>query len=701
MTSTSIKAQSKADSVVKLLDKTGEDTNRVVLYQELRKLYGYNSPTKSFEYAKLALELAQKINYLRGTASAYAGLGSFYRQQGDYAKATEYQLLALKIYEKIGKYTGISAANNNLGVLYYRQGNWQEALKYYRRALLLAVANKEEEDEAVYLLNIGEVYQELNQYDSAIFYENKVIEISERLAIPDNIAYAVGIIGQVYMAQKKYEQALKNEKKALLIFEKLADSDAMAEYQADIAMVYLAMQSYDSAKLYADKCLATAQANESKQWQKEAYLLLSKLAEKKGEFEKAHQYFKHYTVLKDTIFNENSTEKMHQVQAIYETEKKQTEIDLLKKSQEVQQEQIKQQTLLLYLGAVIGVLIIFFALFLYRNNQQKQKINLLLQAQKQAIEQQNRDLEGKNNLILLKNVELEQQKEEIFAQAENLQQAHEKITIQRDVLEIKNLQIKKKSENIESSIRYAQRIQQAFLPSNENLMKAFSQFFIVYKPKDIVSGDFYWLYQEQNLTITAVADCTGHGVPGALMSMMANSLLNQTINDRQIIKPNLILDELHKGIRKALNQLDSDNRDGMDIALLAITKNDKVFIVEYAGANNSLVFFESNQMQEYKADKMAIGGFQQEKTRHFGLQTMVIENEKASNYQFYLFSDGYQDQFGGDKGRKLGKAGFKDLLAAVHTLPLPEQGRALEDNFVAWKNAEDQIDDILVLGFRL
>jgi tetratricopeptide (TPR) repeat protein/serine phosphatase RsbU (regulator of sigma subunit) len=695
------KVKSKTDSLLNLLSKSEQDTNRILLLNELRRAYSSFLPSKSFEYGKEALELSQKLNYTKGLANSYGGLGSFYRQQGDYGKATEYQLNALKYYEKLSKYNGIATANNNLGVLYYRQGNWQEAMKYYQKALYLAKKQQKEEDIATYILNIGEVHQELQQYDSAIFYERKVIEISERLNIQDNIAYAIGIIGQVYMAQKKYTEALQNELKALKIFEIIDDKDAIAEYQADIAMAYLAIKNYALAKQYAEKCLATAQKNESKQWQKEAYLALSKIAEQEKQFEQAHNYFKNYSILKDFIFNENSIQKIQQVQIIYETEKKQGEIDLLKKSQQVQQEQIKQQSLLLYLGGAIGLLIIIFAFILYRNNIQKQRTNILLQAQKQAIQVQNTDLQDKSNIILLKNIELEQQQEEILAQAENLMYAHKEITVQKNILETQNTQIKKKSDNIESSIRYAQRIQKAFLPSHEALSKTFSKYFVFYKPKDIVSGDFYWLHQEKDIIIVAVVDCTGHGVPGALMSMMGNSLLNQTISDKKIVKPHLILDELHNGIRKALHQTNTENRDGMDIALLTVTKEDSHILIEYAGANNSLIFIKNNELQEIKPDKMSIGGYQQEYERHFTLQQFRITNNDVINYSFYLFSDGYQDQFGGENIRKIGKANFRRLLNEVNYLEMEKQGEVLETYFEQWQHTQDQIDDVLVMGFVL
>ena len=239
------------------------------------------------------------------------------------------------------------------------------------------------------------------------------------------------------------------------------------------------------------------------------------------------------------------------------------------------------------------------------------------------------------------------------------------------------------------------------MPSHETLTKAFREYFVFNKPHNIVSGDFYWLHQDENTTIVAVADCTGHGVPGALMSMMGNSLLNQIVNDKQIIKPNLILDELHNGIRKALNQTNSDNRDGMDIALLTITKNTADTTVAYSGANNALIFFKDNQLHEIKANKMSIGGYQQEQERHFITQEIQIGTDELLNYSFYLFSDGYQDQFGGENIRKIGREGFRQILRDIHKQTMEKQGETLALQLTEWQGKQEQIDDILVMGFKI
>ncbi len=692
-------AQNIVDSLLQKLVTTPQDTNRVLLLNDLRKNLANSKPMQSFVYAKEAVELAEKLQFTKGLAASYGGLGSFYRQQGDYSKATEYMLKALQFYEKLGKSAGIAATNNNLGVLFYRQGNWEKALYYYHHALALVNEKDLPKPMAVYLLNIGEVHQELHQYDSAIYYEQKSIEISKRHDIEENIAYALGIIGQVYAAQKQYEKALQYELKALNALIKIDDQEGVAEYQVDVAQVYLHLKKYHLAQQYAEACLTTARQNGSKQWAKEAYTVLAHIAETEHHFEKAYVYFKQATLLKDSLLNEGNSKRMAQMQILYETDKQQIEIGNLKKDKLLQDEQLKLQRWLLYLGGLIGVLITFFAVYLYRNNRIKQRTNLLLAKQKQAIEIQNTELATQQEMILLKNAELEQQKEEMQAQSENLMQAHEEISIQRDTLAEQNAEIKHKNNNIESSIRYALRIQTAFLPTRETIQKAFPSFFVFYRPRDIVSGDFYWLYQDDTYRILAAADCTGHGVPGALMSMMGNTLLNQTVQDRQIVQPNKILDELHKGIRKALKQDDTENRDGMDISIITVEHTPTATNLQFAGANNSIILFLNGELQELKADKLSIGGLQLEENRAFNLQNLVIM--PTDKVVCYLYSDGFQDQFGGQQNRKLGRAKFRELIGNLQQHSLVQQGEEISLFFEEWRGTNDQIDDVMVIGVEL
>jgi len=283
--------------------------------------------------------------------------------------------------------------------------------------------------------------------------------------------------------------------------------------------------------------------------------------------------------------------------------------------------------------------------------------------------------------------------------------------------------IEKKNEDITSSINYAKRIQDASLPRMDKIKKMLPKSFLFFKPREIVSGDFYWcmhtepkpIYDElaafeenrqavigfepAKILIAAV-DCTGHGVPGAFMSLIGNNLLNEIVISKGITSPEIILKELHKGVRNALQQAESDNKDGMDMALCVIDEKNK--IVEYAGAKNPLIYIQNGELHEVKADKLPIGGSQKEKERTFTKHTININTPTT----FYVFSDGFQDQFGGPEGRKFMIKYMKTLLLEIHTRPMEEQRSLLAHAIEDWMlyhphEPQRQIDDILVIGFQI
>lgn len=266
-------------------------------------------------------------------------------------------------------------------------------------------------------------------------------------------------------------------------------------------------------------------------------------------------------------------------------------------------------------------------------------------------------------------------------------------------------ELKDKNHSITESINYAQRIQAAMLPNLDSVKQELPDLFVLFKPRDIVSGDFYWVaaphqYDEngnsvsKNKVMIAAVDCTGHGVPGAFMSMIGHSLLDEIVNVRGVTKPDYILRDLHEGVRYALRQNDSHNRDGMDMALVVLCK--KTRIMEFAGAKNPLLYIQDNALHQLKGDKFAIGGEQLEVERKYNRH--VIDISKPTT--FYMYSDGYQDQFGGAKGKKFMRKQLRELLFEIHQKPMSEQRQILDDTIEEWRAQanEKQVDDILVIG---
>lgn len=269
----------------------------------------------------------------------------------------------------------------------------------------------------------------------------------------------------------------------------------------------------------------------------------------------------------------------------------------------------------------------------------------------------------------------------------------------RLALEASNNELERKNKHITDSIRYAQRIQDATLPDLEEIRRFLPDSFVLLKPQSMVSGDFYWFWHEAPYTLIAAVDCTGHGVPGAFMSMKGDAILNQIVAVEKIRQPDQVLSRMHTAIQQGLKQKATKNRDGMDAAMCLINENEKT--ITFAGAKNPLVYVQNDELHRIKGSRSAIGGYRQPELVNFERTTISYAQNPIS---FYIFSDGFQDQFGGEaESRKFGAKRFRQLLFDLHKKPMPEQEARLDELFEEWRTAgeEKQIDDVLVIGVRL
>jgi serine phosphatase RsbU (regulator of sigma subunit) len=300
------------------------------------------------------------------------------------------------------------------------------------------------------------------------------------------------------------------------------------------------------------------------------------------------------------------------------------------------------------------------AFVLYRNNRSQKRSNTLLTEQRNQLKE--------------RNFEIEQQNEEI---------------------KNKNNQIVSKNKKITESINYAQRIQQAILPDQTLIKTLLPDSFVYYRPYQIVSGDFYWFGVVDKKIIYAAIDCTGHGVPGAFMSMVGSALLNEIVNQNQITEPDLILKHLHIGIRDSLRQKDTHNQDGMDMAMVVIDTATQE--LHFAGAKNPLVYIQQGELHTIKGDRYPIGDVVINKDeRSFTKHTIALDNTTVC----YMFSDGYQDQFGGPDKRKFMGKRLRKMLLENHQLDFDKQKDIYEKTLIDWIGNTTQIDDVLLIGFR-
>jgi serine phosphatase RsbU (regulator of sigma subunit)/HAMP domain-containing protein len=273
----------------------------------------------------------------------------------------------------------------------------------------------------------------------------------------------------------------------------------------------------------------------------------------------------------------------------------------------------------------------------------------------------------------------------------------EEVVRQKEEIEIQNRKLEILYKHITDSIRYAKRLQDAILPTQATIERLLPESFVLFKPKDIVSGDFYWLFSTEKRVFIAVVDCTGHGVPGAFMSIVAHNMLNQIVKQNPELNAADFLNELNALAGKTINQHSEESavRDGMDMTMCILDKDTNM--MDIAGANNPLYIFRNETLQEIRADKLPIGYLEDQPARKFTNHRLQLEKGDT----LYLFSDGYADQFGGPKGKKFMVGQFRSFLSQIHKTPMKDQYRTLDLTIEQWRGNLEQVDDILVVGFRI
>ena len=708
--------QGTIDSLLKVLKTLKEDSAIVSLLYELFDEYSYVDNNKAYQCCQQAITLSEKLDYQDGIAGGFGNIGSIYLVQSNYAQAMVYYQKSLDIYKNIGSKNEIARTTGNIGLIYMNKGNYVEALKlfiesakikeelgdkrgiiyqfnniariyyymnnknqsieYLLKALKIAKEIGDKEMEANYLHNIGIFYYSENQPDTAIYYFNLTLKIQKQLENKRGISEVLSGLGTIYIDTKKFPQALSYLQQSLEICKELNDKTGIIFTLINIGQIYFQQTDYSLSIEYYLQSLSIAKEIGSIDSEQSTCLLLAEVYSKINDYKNAFLYQQLYAQLKDTLFNNESQKALAEMGTKYETEKKEKQIEIqdLKITQQVMELNKKQIVIYAVLGGLILVLSLVVVIF--RSYRLKKKAH---------------------EVITIKNEELGQANEEISAQ-------RDEIEAQRDILSEKNTLLFEQKKGITDSINYAKRIQQAVLPSGNYANNILGDHFILFKPKDIVSGDFYWGTRVNEWLIVTVADCTGHGVPGAFMSMLGVSFLNEIIRKKEITKASEILDNLRESLIEALQQKGQtgEQKDGMDIVLCAIniTSNE----LQFSGANNPLYIIRNsnlkpldkkNILEEILPDKQPVGIYQNMKpfTNH------VVPLNKGDC--IYFCSDGYKDQFGGTKNKKFMAKQLKQLLTDNCLLTMKEQKEVLDTTFENWKGKHEQIDDVTILGLKI
>jgi len=650
------------DSLKTELAKTNNDSLKIRLYNDLFGEQFFTNYKKALDYSLKAYELSLKKNIGEKFISESANnVGVSYVLLDKYELSLKYFLIALRDAEERRDTHMMSNSLYNLGVLYDTKGEIEKGLEYTIKAAELDEAIGDIESAAISYSSISATYFIEPDYDRAMDYYNKSMVIADSIGDEETISVLYSNRALGLKKLKRYEESLIYNFKAIVIDENLDDHKAMEISYLNIAELYLEMGKSDKSIYYNTKSLNLSLELNSTKNIMLAYASLSDGYKQKGEHKKALEYMRLHATWKDTLYNQENADAIAEMETKYETEKKQTENELLKTEQKVDKIEIDKQSNQQKMLLIVLALVVIVVLYVVYSLNQKKKTNKLLKSR-------NLEISSKNEII------------------------------------------EEKNKDITDSINYAKRIQQAILPSKVVLQNHFESF-IYYRPKDIVSGDFYWIKDMGDRIYFAVVDCTGHGVPGAFMSIIGYNALNKTVEDLKIEQPGEILDNLNYEVNKALGTTGNKElviSDGMDISICCIDK--KTNELSYAGANNSLYLLKNQANKlvglngvlensesifyEVKSDKMAIGGGDNLKKYH----THTFDIDKGDSV--YLFSDGYADQFGGPKGKKFMSKPFKKLILAMQNETMDSQRNVLNKTITEWMGDLEQLDDICIVGVK-
>jgi len=625
--------------------------------------------SKALKYYLKALKMAEESGYKQIQTNALLNIGAAYNSQGDYLKALDYDLKSLKMAEELKDKNGINTSLGNIGQVYYNQGDYAKASDYYFKALKISEELGDKNAIAIHLGNIGIIYKDQKDDHKALDYFHKALKVAEELGDKNRIAIQLGNIGDIYDEKKDYSKALEYNFKALKMAEEAGDKNSIAAWLGNIGLLYTKTGKFKEAEQYLLRTQELFNSIGSMDYVMQSEEALSHLYDTTGRYKLALEHYKKSVALRDSIFSQENKKQLVRKEMNYEFDKKTAAINAEnEKQQAIAEEKSRKQKIIIWSVALGLLIMLVFAGFIFRSLRITSKQKKLIEAQKNEVTRQKEVAESQRIIA-----------EELFEVSEK----------QKELVDEKN-------KEITDSINYAKRIQQAKLPKKEEIYTALPQSFILFKPKDIVSGDFYFFHKKEKLVFIAAADCTGHGVPGAFMSMIGSEKLEDAVMHSS--NTSEILSLLNKGIKTALKQSESDEstRDGMDIAFCSVdTENG---IVKYAGANRPIWVVRKGQteIEETKATKKAIGGFTEEK-QHFDTHELKLQQGDT----FYIFTDGYADQFGGEEGKKLMTKKFKEILLDIQDKTIQEQEKYLDTFAGNWRGKMEQIDDILVIGVRL
>lgn len=664
--------------------------NLAIAYEMKEHLH--RSDSISLEVLKFIKQKRIKNTYLKALALYQLGINK--NIEFDNAGALSYLKEAADCAFSINNYELAGDIYFRMGECYIMESDYNNALEAYGKSVANCRKSNDEMTLSSDFAAIGEIYMQKGDYKKSYKNLYESVEIAKRTNYAYQEAYTYGILGALteldsnftksleYLeaSNRIYESFLKKEHQGEILLNKLnigsvnismgnfregmkilkeVNNQVTEEEPALKAEVLCVMADAEfrqghlqPAQESVERALLISRGKEIMDNVRDDYKLLYKIFERKGQFKEAFRYHKLFTELDDSLTNKTQIKKFAELENEIKENQLRSDHDkteTLLRSEKMQKEnELKRQRVTNIITGVGLILVLIFSIFIYRSLKENKRKTKIISEQKKEVE--------------IQKAIIEDQKKEVL-----------------------------------DSIQYAKRIQEAILPSDDNIKTVFPDSFVCYKPKDIVAGDFYWLVESENYFLIAAADCTGHGVPGAMVSVVCSNALNRAAKELSLDEPGLILDKVREMIIETFIKGDNDVKDGMDISLLAVPRkwDEGGLKIKWAGANNPLWYISENKLHEIKGNKQPVGTFiKQEK-----FCTVTLDLKRGD--ELFLITDGFADQFGGPKGKKFKYQQLKETLLVNSSLGMQQQKEILNRVFEDWKGNLAQIDDVTIIGIRL
>ncbi|MBK7817978.1 MAG: SpoIIE family protein phosphatase [Sphingobacteriaceae bacterium] len=628
------------DSLIRLLPTIQDNEKKLDLFYKSFSKKMRKSSQKKIIHVLDSFSVSMKSE--KDKANALFKMGTLQNSMREFNEALITLFKSLQLFEKNKDLPKVAKIHMEMGKSFYELKNSRSAIDHFYTSLKLNEIVKDKKMIAGCHVFLGNIFKDETLIDSSLIHHRISLDLSIELKDSSGIASAYNDIGLSYKKDKKNELALEYLIKALKIRELTKNARGIAGSNINIGNALKHLKRNKEAVPYFNKGIELAKQSGNNDFYLNGIIGRAKNAKLMQDYKQSAEDFGDYVEMKDSLYKQEMNQTLSELEVTYQSEKKDAEILIQQEQIKTKTEQNSKQKILIVASGIALLMALIAIIVVYRSYKQNKRNAKVLVAKNHVIEEKNKE--------------------------------------------------------ITDSINYAKLIQQSLLASKDMLDKNLESYFIIYKPKDIVSGDFYWASETPKGFLVACVDCTGHGVPGAFMSLIGKENLDKAL--AKTVNPGEILHELNINVKRSLNQNNtSGNKDGMDAAILRIERDKNGNAkVAYAGANRPLYILKNDlsSVEEIKATKQAVGGFT---SNEQVFEEHIINVNKGDT--LIITTDGYADQFGSESNKKLTTKRFKDLLVSVKAKTADEQMKTLNDFFTVWKGNREQLDDLLVIGINV